>query len=190
MYLKTFLLVTVITVSIFSQEVLSKDNYSTASASFLGLSYETVFKKKHGVALAGGASYWNKNLNYEIGLHYNNYFNKKSMKRKKTGKIIGTKLQNWGPSIKFLSTENTYPDENNNKYDYSAQYLCVGLHYGKKRIFNPGITVDTRIGYGVPIEVTEFKWRYNKPEKNAKIVEKITHVFSGLIGGVYVGYSF
>ncbi|MGD9201880.1 MAG: hypothetical protein PVI26_09975 [Chitinispirillia bacterium] len=189
-FLKILLLVTLITSSLFSQEVLSKDFFSTVSTSLLGLSYETVFKKKHGVTFEGNAMYWDKNLSYEIGLHYNNYFDKKSMKWKKSGNIIGTKLQNWGPSIKFLSTESTFRDEDKNKYDYSVQYLCIGLHYGKKRVFNPGITVDTRIGYGVPIEITEFKWKYTRPDQNAKLLEKLTHVFSGLDFGVYIGYSF
>lgn len=190
MYVKTLLVLTVISCTLLSQEVLNKDNYSTISTSFTGISYEAVLNKKHGIALGGDAFYWDKNLTYNIGIYYNFYFDKKSMKRKKTGKIIGTVFQRWGPFTKFRSLESNYFDEDKNKFRYSAQYLCIGLHYGKKRIFNWGITLDTRIGYGVPIEITEFKWKPYEPSQNARIFEKLTRVFIGMDYAANIGYSF
>ncbi len=178
--------------SLFAQKVLQKDFYQTISYHpfSTGLSYEMMIKKKHGIMAEGNLAYnfFDKNLSYNVGLFYKNHYEQLKMKRKKSRKVIGAKLLYWGPLIKFMSLKSSYIDESKNKYEYSAQYLLLGLHFGKKRIFRPGITVHTRIGLGFPVEVSKFEWKI-KPDSNASLTEKLTRGLSAFDWGVSVGYS-
>ena len=178
--------------SVFAQKVLEKDFYQTVSylpLSLAGFSYEAMFKKKHAVMAEGTFSYLMKNINYSAGLYYKNHFAEKKMKRKKSRKYVGMKLQYFGPTAKFISIENTYYDESLKKYNYSAQYLLLGIHYGKKRIFRPGITLHSRIGLGYPIKITKFTWE-TKPITYYSLMEKLTRGLSALDYGISIGYSF
>ncbi len=178
---------------VFSQKVLEKDLYQTISISPLslfGFNYDLVLKKKHSIQAGGSLSYWMKNLSYQGGLLYKYYFKEVKMKRKKNKKYMGKKLLHFGPLLKFIHLENTYQDVDKVKYDYDADYFCIGLHFGKKRIFKPGITIGTRVGYGYPIEINEFKWKNIVPSENEGIIKDITRYTSGFDMDITIGFSF
>ncbi len=179
--------------SVFAQKVLEKDFYKTISYHpfSTGLSFETMIKKKHGVMAEGNFAFnfLDKNLSYNAGLFYKIHYEQLKMKRRKSRKVTGAKLLYWGPLVKFISLKSSLIDESKNKYEYSAQYLLLGLHFGKKRIFRPGITIHTRVGLGFPVEISEFEWKV-KPDANASLTEKLTRGLSAFDWSVSVGYSF
>jgi len=56
--------------------------------------------------------------------------------------------------------------KNENEYRYWAQYFYPGVNYGIKRLFAHGITLNTRVGYGIPIEISPWTWDTSPDEAN------------------------
>lgn len=173
--------------------ILKRDHYHvlTMYPTFgLDVNYESVFKQKHGVAVGGLFNYFKKNTNYDMRLYYRRYVVKENLVRRKTNSIIGTVVKGFGPMLRYTHIDGGFLDEDKVEYNYTADYFTPGIHYIKRRIFNFGLFLDLRAGYGFPIEMNPFTWDTIKPSEGAGLTADITRAFSGFDIGVTLGFAF
>ncbi len=80
-------------------------------------------------------------------------------------------------------------EENDIKTDYGYNFeaISIGVHFGKTYLWDSGVVLNYRIGYGFPIG--KFSWLENEP-KDANLIKNFYVFFAGFDGGLSLGYSF
>lgn len=175
-----------------AQKVLEKESFNTISLSPLSMfsvRYERVAQQKYGFDIEGSANYWKSNLNCDFSFQYNHYYKKVKMTRSSDGSKKGMKFYKIGPFVKYVHREQSV-EEKDIDYDYNADYITPGFQFGRKRIFNSGFTIDTRIGYGFPIPLDDFEWENGIPADSHETVENINRFAAGFNLGLGLGFSF
>lgn len=186
----------------FSKDITQKKVYSTVSiypisASLItpNLSYDIVFKQKHGISVGYFYSFReNTPGHYAIG-SYSYFFTPSRIIGPVSDDNIGNRYHGIGLFLRASDMESKKLEYNEDPYKYHAKetYLTPGFLYTHKRLYKKGFTLALELGYGFPIEVFKgFRWDKNiKPAKdNEETTEKQSKVLTGLEAGIKVGYSF
>jgi len=150
----------------------------------LGLSYEYLFMRHHGIFVDGSYVFplFQKNKGYGAGVQYRFHFHP----RMKSNYI--------GAFYTMGYAEASIPDANRVIYDFSLKSQVAGINYGwRSRLFKTKLHYDYRFGLGIPFST--FKWGKNgRPESigslRTRTFENIYKYSAILDLGFSVGYSF
>lgn len=195
-----FLILTLsIAVSLPAQESSASDNASyrnsiqTNPIGFLvgsyGANFEHRFTPKHAILIEGGFSNSDEAEGYSLSLHYRYY--KKPYKDAKFLFIKSdTGIPFRGIFIRKMDIEGkmkVVEDDVTTNYGYSYDAIHIGANFGKTYLWDSGITLCYRFGYGFPID--DFTWSGAEPPE-ADLLKGVYRVFSGFDFGLTIGYRF
>lgn len=154
-------------------------------------SFEHDFSKDNGIILEAGMIFPKVTRSYFGEIAFKHYFKEKPMvfsRKSKSGKEYGTKISYWGPSFRAKSIRAVVLDEKDIEHRFWVQYVYPGINFGQKRIFTNHITLTSKIGYGLPIEIGA--WQWDSEPKSESLYRNMFKYTSGLNAGLSVGFSF
>ena len=142
------------------------------------MNYEWLMQQKHGIVVEGRLPLLSKNTGYAFNVQYRKH------------KTPGMKAGYWGIFVNYIHDEGTLEikeDDETKKYGYKAKTITAGAYFGKKWVWNHGISLAYRLGYGIPF--SDFKWKNDVP-KQRRLIEAFYKIFSGIDTEFTVGICF
>jgi hypothetical protein len=147
-----------------------------------GLGYEMLLQQKHGIVLEGTFVNSKNMEGYGGTIQY---------RRHREGKMAGGF---WGLFARFGDFSEGImelpqgEDDDLEEFKYEATTLTLGANFGKIWVWDRGVSLHYRVGYGFPI--VSFDWLGEEPEDHEKLGRFIFYFAAGLDLGLSFGYSF
>jgi hypothetical protein len=165
-------------------------------AGSLGFNYEHLFLPNSGLLIEADVGSSSAYKGFGLGIHYRRHYKSRDNQK-------GLDSPFWGPFINFASytskaeittsTSTNYGPavSSTSTVPFSVTYAVIGANWGRRWIWDSGINLVFRIGYGFPIAKINFKDSQNVMNSDSeRTFASVMKLIYGIDGELSIGYAF